>query len=284
MNKKQIKQVLFTKIGGKHHRYIFFGLIAVMAAVSIASFVFATSVADSFADETKIGHGTSGVNINTTAHTVTLPACYVATPSWSFVITTTVRDIAGAYNATILKDIYCDASNCVLWTNGVAITNTVCIATDSHVYANILWSASDSSSGKAWANTANSSLAISGGDIGGTHTTNTAGNSGVAIGGYHWLERYYSSANGTAPYYPAMDICKTKGAGWRLPNILELDSIRDMAKGSAPYSLLPAIVSSYYWSSSEGSTTVAWLLGFNFGYIVSDTKTGSYYVRCVRGY
>jgi len=81
-----------------------------------------------------------------------------------------------------------------------------------------------------------------------------------------------------------MDECKAKGSGWRLPNLLELDSIRDQAKGAAPYSRLPGIASAYYWSSSEGSATYAYTLYFDTGSVYSDSKSLSDTVRCVRGW
>ena len=82
-----------------------------------------------------------------------------------------------------------------------------------------------------------------------------------------------------------MDACKALGLGWRLPNILELDSIRDQAKGSAPYSRLPNVGSNYYWSSTEASSTYAWPLYFNNGNaFYGANKSSANYVRCVRGY
>lgn len=38
----------------------------------------------------------------------------------------------------------------------------------------------------------------------------------------------------------------------------------------------------YYWSSTETSTTGAWVFNFTNGYFSTSTKTSSYYVRCVR--
>ncbi|PIT86364.1 MAG: hypothetical protein COU33_03585, partial [Candidatus Magasanikbacteria bacterium CG10_big_fil_rev_8_21_14_0_10_43_6] len=124
------------------------------------------------------------------------------------------------------------------------------------------------------------SFSISGGDIGGTHPTIGVGNNNVAVGTKNWLERYYVSTAGT---FNAMDNCKAKGSGWRLPTIVELDSIRDQAKGSAPYSYLPAIVSGSYWSSSERSATNAYHLYFDNGGVSGNSKSLFGYSRCVRG-
>ncbi|MGD0576648.1 MAG: DUF1566 domain-containing protein [Candidatus Staskawiczbacteria bacterium] len=224
---------------------------------------------------------------------ITLAPCYAAVSGWvKCAAGVSVRDITGAYNNYVTKDIYCDGTgactsttdngNCILYTSGATPTATECIATDTNVYANLLWKKADTSTSKTWANTANNSISISGGDIGGTHTTNTAGNNNQSIGGYNWLERNYTSTNGTAPYYPAMDACKALGLGWRLPNILELDSIRENA---SPYTHLPNITAGYYWSSSENSSSSAWNLYFGNGVANgSSGKSASYYVRCVRGY
>lgn len=234
-------------------------------------------VADSFDDETKIGKGTTGINIDTSAGQVTLPECYTADPSWSKIADTNVRDIEGAYDATVAKDIYCDDTNCILYTDGQVPPAVVCIATDSNIYANLLWSKTNSTS-KAWSNYG---ISISGDDIGGTHGTLSVGNDPDVVTGKNWLERYYDSPAGT---YLAIDECKNLGSGWRLPNILELDSIRDQGKGTAPYSYLPNIVSAYYWSSTEYSSTNAYSLSLYDGSASNYGKSASYYVRCVRGY
>ncbi len=234
------------------------------------------TVSDSFSDETKIGAGTTYVQLSSG---VLIQPCYVPNPSWTKIADTLVRDIAGAYNSTIAKDIYCDDSNCILWTDGAEAPGTVCIATDANVYANILWSKTDVSGTQTWSDT---NFDLYGGDIGGTHSTIGVGNGNTAVGTKNWLERYYSnSASGT---FNAMDACKAKGIGWRLPTIVELDSIRDQAKGSSPYSRLPNIVAIGYWSSSEYSTTNAYSLYFGSGNVLNLAKSSSYYVRCVRGY
>jgi len=237
-------------------------------------------VSDSFTDETKIGKGTTKVEIATSTGEVKLAECYSPNPDWNWSTTTIVRDISVIDNsdATTTKTIYCDDYNCILYTYGMATPTTVCIATDPNVYGNILWSKTDSGD-KTWAD---SSFSISGDDIGGTHPSNLqCGDNNYTIGAKHWLERYYESPAGT---FDAMDACKAKGSGWRLPTILELDSIRDQAKGSAPYSRLPNISSVYYWSSSEYSAVSAYTLYFDNGQVSSRSKSSSSYVRCVRGW
>ena len=256
-------------------------LILSIAVLTVAVFIVVkavpTYISDTFSDETKIGKGTQKVNIDTVAGEVTLQECYTADPSWTKVADTTVRDIDLDCNNTIAKDIYCDGYNCILYTDGEVPSNSVCIATDSDVYANILWSKTNSTS-KPWGNYG---VSLSGDDIGGTHGNKKVGDGGLSINAKNWLERYYISDAGT---YTAMDECKSKGSGWRLPTILELDSIRDQAKGSAPYTYLPDIVSRYYWSSTEDSSSGAYSLAFGNGSVgYYKYKTTSNYVRCVRG-
>ncbi|MCX6719774.1 MAG: DUF1566 domain-containing protein, partial [Candidatus Staskawiczbacteria bacterium] len=245
------------------------------------------SVGSSFSNETKIGAGTTGVALN---GGVTIAPCYAPNPSWTLVGTspsTVVRDLSVTANSTtyINKDIYCDSINCILWTAGATAPGTVCISTDANVYSNLLWSKTDTSATKAWANTANSTVSIAGGDIGGTHATNKVGSGSTSIGTYKWLERYYTSTNGTAPYYPAMDACKLKGLGWRLPTILELDSIRDQTASGGIYSRLPGMTANDYWSSSGYSATSPFGLYFYSGNVDAySAKSTANYVRCVRGY
>jgi len=260
------------------------------------------TVGDSFSDETKIGRGSTTAMATTNVvlnSGVTIAPCYTPSPSWTQVVVTDhnpaqcatnstyVRDLSYTADAThyICKDIYCDNTNCILWTAGATAPGTVCIATDTNVYPQtilgygLLWSKTDTAATQTWAD---SNFSISGGDIGGTHTTNKAGSGSTTITGYNWLERYYTTTAGT---FNAMDACKTKGLGWRMPNILELDSIRDQTAASGVYSRLPNIIANGYWSSSEASATYPFRLEFGDGGVyTNDAKSTAYYVRCVRGY
>lgn len=266
---------------------ILVGICSMIVAVVVSFLMVKASpspdyVSDPFTDETKIAEGTEKLEIDTAAGQVKLAECYSPDPSWTKVADTIVRDISNLSNsnATTSKDIYCDDYNCILWTDGAATPTTVCIATDSNVYGNILWSKTDVSGTKTWAD---SKFSISGGDIGGTHDSSLrCGADNELIGAKNWLARYYSSAAGT---FDAMDACKAKGSGWRLPTLLELDSIRDQAKGS-PYSRLPNILANDYWSSTEYGSGYAYYLYFDLGSVYLDgNKTNDlYYVRCVRGY
>jgi len=75
---------------------------------------------------------------------------------------------------------------------------------------------------------------------------------------------------------------------WRLPNVRELMSIVDYGADAAPRinpTAFPGTVSSYYWTSTTylPTTTRAWYVTFNNGYVgITTNKTSYYYVRCVR--
>ena len=262
-------------------------LVGVVVAVSAGAglyVAFATPsfVQDTFSDETKVGKGTEKVEIDTALGQVSLAECYTANTGWTFHATTNVRDIALGTADTVTKDIYCDgtagvdAEVCILVTSEHIPDPVVCVATDANVYGNILWAVEDNGSA-VWG----PAEGISGGDVGGYHSAELrAGNGNTLVGNLAWLERYYQSSAGT---YLAMDACKARGDSWRLPTIMELDSIRDQGIGSAPYSRLPGIASTNYWSSTESSATNAYYLTFNHGYIVSSDKSSSRPVRCVSG-
>jgi hypothetical protein len=231
-------------------RKISFLLIALgvaVAAVYLVARAATLSVSDTFSDETKLGTGTTKVDL--AAGQIKIAQCYSPNTAWTLVYNdTVVRDITSLLSsATVTKDIYCDNDNCILWTYNAAAPTTVCIATNGDVYGSILWEKTDSSTNQTWADS-NFSINTVVGNVGGTHASGLkVGSGSTDVNSKNWLERFYTSAAGM---FNSMDTCKAKGLGWRLPNILELDSIRDQAKGSSPYTRLPGIASLYYWSSS----------------------------------
>ncbi|MBI5142804.1 MAG: DUF1566 domain-containing protein [Nitrospirae bacterium] len=74
---------------------------------------------------------------------------------------------------------------------------------------------------------------------------------------------------------------------WRLPNVKELKSIVDYTKRfpSIDITAFPVTHGSGYWSSTSSAynSSNAWLVDFSHGDVGNDDKTGSNYVRCVRG-
>jgi hypothetical protein len=74
---------------------------------------------------------------------------------------------------------------------------------------------------------------------------------------------------------------------WRLPNKNELESIVE-ERCSAPAintNVFPGTPSAHYWSSSPyaGLSSGAWNVDFGFGSVNASVKTGSIFVRLVRG-
>jgi uncharacterized protein Usg len=77
---------------------------------------------------------------------------------------------------------------------------------------------------------------------------------------------------------------------WQLPDKETLQQMFAWKKGGH-YSeaelrrMFPDIHPSGYWSSTTGvdNTSDAWGVNFYYGYVASGNKSGSYYVRCVRG-
>ena len=71
---------------------------------------------------------------------------------------------------------------------------------------------------------------------------------------------------------------------WRLPNIKELRSIiaSTQYNPAIESTAFPNTNSSNYWSSTEGSNTLAWYVAFYEGSYSNNFKTIENYVRCVR--
>ncbi|MBN2782884.1 MAG: DUF1566 domain-containing protein [Campylobacterales bacterium] len=94
----------------------------------------------------------------------------------------------------------------------------------------------------------------------------------------------------TKTWQEAIDYCEALKLGgysdWRLPNKNELLSIVDYSLYIPSInSTFENITSGYYWSSTTNadSTSYAWDVDFGYGGAGNYGKTGSTYVRCVRG-
>lgn len=76
-------------------------------------------------------------------------------------------------------------------------------------------------------------------------------------------------------------------ANWRMPTIKEIRSIVHYGTYNPPIdgAYFPNTVASYYWSFTTYALNsgYAWYVNFIFGYVSDDLKSGSYYVRAVRG-
>lgn len=74
---------------------------------------------------------------------------------------------------------------------------------------------------------------------------------------------------------------------WRLPNKNELDSLFEESCSSPSINkqIFPATPSAYFWSSSPycGLANGAWSMDFCYGSVNASDKSGSLYVRLVRG-
>ena len=122
-----------------------------------------------------------------------------------------------------------------------------------------------------------------------------------ACGSVHDKDTRYSWADAFALEIVALNTppCFTGRCDWRLPNRRELESMVDV--GAVDPAVSPAFdtacapgctvltcactVSGYYWSSStlRARLTAGWLVNFSDGYVGGDFKSGSNYVRAVRG-
>jgi len=74
--------------------------------------------------------------------------------------------------------------------------------------------------------------------------------------------------------------------GWRLPNVKELVSLADKSRSNPAIdtTAFPATPSNWYWSSSPlvGNSSLAWLVGFNYGVVTSYYRGLNFHVRLVR--
>ena len=80
----------------------------------------------------------------------------------------------------------------------------------------------------------------------------------------------------------AQQFCQSNGG--RFPTIDELTGIylnKDKINAALSAANLPELKESWYWSSTEYNSSIAWLLYMYNGYRSNYTKTNLYYVRPV---
>lgn len=84
----------------------------------------------------------------------------------------------------------------------------------------------------------------------------------------------------------AKSYCINKGNAWRLPTVVELESIVDYgAYKPSIFTVFENVSSNYYWSSTtsaNASNYYAWNVYFGYGNTYNSNKNDSKYIRCVR--
>ena len=88
------------------------------------------------------------------------------------------------------------------------------------------------------------------------------------------------------PWKESAEYAESLGDGWRVPAVEELESLLDRSLCNPVVRKdVPFRDSSYYWSSTTyaSATDHAWRVYFHSGNVGYYYKSGSYYVRCVRG-
>ena len=97
-----------------------------------------------------------------------------------------------------------------------------------------------------------------------------------------------TGANATKTWTQALAVCEADTTGghtdWRLPNIMELFSIVDFGRAAPSINPLFNLQTDTYWSSTsqKQGTDQAWSVTFIGGVVYNLSKSGTYYVRCVR--
>jgi len=125
-----------------------------------------------------------------------------------------------------------------------------------------------------------------------SYTRSAAGVVTDHITGLEWQDDYSDNGGSVkqTTWQGALDYCSglsLDGGGWRLPSIKALETIVDSSRynPSIDTTVFARISSDGYWSSTThaSGTSGAWFVSFSYGYSNDYGKTGSGYVRCVRG-
>lgn len=145
---------------------------------------------------------------------------------------------------------------------------------------------------KAWnANTAYPPFNYDNGNITGGGTDYKGNSSTYIISTPYTIEVDSTQSTSTYVYSTAKNYCTSKGAGWRLPTMIELYAMWTKCKGTnndatdsdeESTTLGAKFISSFYWSSSVYSSSSRCVLNFGSGGFNRYTMSFDYYVRCVR--
>lgn len=85
-----------------------------------------------------------------------------------------------------------------------------------------------------------------------------------------------------------LDLVSGGQSDWYLPSIQELNMLWNnyytVARALSQISGATQISNSFYWSSSEANSSLAWYFNFLIGYTDYDLKNYTYYVRAVRAF
>lgn len=147
---------------------------------------------------------------------------------------------------------------------------------------------------KAWnANTAYPPFNYDNGNITGGGTDYKGNSSTYTISTPYTIEVDSTQSTSTYIYNTAKNYCTSKGAGWRLPTMIELYAMWTKCKGTnndatdsddESTALGAKFISNWYWSSSaySGSSSSRCVLNFDSGNFNRYAMGFNYYVRCVR--
>lgn len=96
-----------------------------------------------------------------------------------------------------------------------------------------------------------------------------------------------STCDGTATTHTHEAALALGTAGWRLPNVKELESITDKSRTNPAIDpvAFPATPANWYWSATPyaGMPAVAWGVNFDNGYVYNGSgRSGTGHVRLVR--
>ena len=85
-------------------------------------------------------------------------------------------------------------------------------------------------------------------------------------------------------YQPAIDYCKGKGSGWRVPTQIELFAMYQNKSKLEAISGFATFIGEAYWSSTVYGGDIGMRCGLNVskGYFGNNGTAGGFYVRCVR--